>query len=100
MSAGYNGDHSWVSAAMRLVASFRAWRWRRVARRHSFSGLSDRMLADIGVRRADVFGATVGAVSLAGSAASAEGMRTDAEVYALPRRRAATAVSSDLSAAA
>jgi hypothetical protein len=73
MSAGHNVNDAWVSA---------------------------RMLADIGVRRADVFGAAVGAASLGRSAASLEGARTDAEVYALPRRRAATTVSSDLSAAA
>jgi uncharacterized protein YjiS (DUF1127 family) len=100
MSAGHNGDDLSMSALMRLVASFRAWRRRRIAARHSFMVLSDRMLADIGVHRADVFGAAVGAVPLARTAAPLGEAPADAKVCQLPRRRALTVVPNELSAAA
>jgi uncharacterized protein YjiS (DUF1127 family) len=50
---------------MRLLASW----WRRVAvrqraRLHGLMGLSDRALADIGLRRADVHGALMGVMPL------------------------------------
>ena len=100
MPARHNGDNLSMSALMRLVASFRAWRRRRATRRHSFMALSDRMLADIGVHRADVFGAAVGAVPLARTVAPLEGVLADAKVCQLPRRRALTVVPNELSAAA
>ena len=101
MFADRDGTDGWMSALMRLVARFRAWRQRRVAGRHSFMGLSDRTLADIGVRRADVYGAVVGAVPLARSAAPLEGaLPADTKVHQLPRRRMLTVVANDPSAAA
>lgn len=100
MSAGHNGDDLSVSTLTRLVASFRAWRQRRVAARYSFMILSDRMLADIGVHRADVLGAAVGAVPLARTVAPLEGAPAGAKVCQLPRCRALTVVPNELSAAA
>ena len=100
MSAGHDGDDLSTSALTRLVASFRAWRRRRVAARYSFMVLSDRMLADIGMHRADVFGAAVGAVPLARTAALLEGAPADAKVRQLPRRLALTVVPNELSVAA
>jgi uncharacterized protein YjiS (DUF1127 family) len=100
MSVGHNGVDLSMSALRRLVASFRAWRGRRVAARHSFMVLSDRMLADIGVRRADVVGAAAGAVPLARTAAPLEAAPADANVCRLRRRPALTVVPNEFSAAA
>jgi uncharacterized protein YjiS (DUF1127 family) len=51
-----DGDHGSISALRRLALALGVWRQDRAARRrakaHSFMGLSDRALADIGVRRA------------------------------------------------
>jgi uncharacterized protein YjiS (DUF1127 family) len=99
-----DGDHGSVSALRRLARALRAWRQDRPARRrakaHGFMGLSDRALADIGVRRADVVGALVGAMPLRQSAAIAAQSPRDAELYELPRRPTLTVVTTDLGAAA
>ena len=100
MPADHDRTHRPMSALARLVPTYRAWRQRRIARRHSFMGLSNRMLADIGVRRADVYGAMVGAMPLVRSVARLEGAHPDAAIYALPRPRAPKVAANDLSAAA
>ena len=57
-------EHGSMSAMGRLLRMVNAWRARRAARRraqlHGFVHMSDRMLADIGVRRADVHAAISG----------------------------------------
>jgi uncharacterized protein YjiS (DUF1127 family) len=61
-----------MSAMGRLTRGLGAWRRRRAARRraslHGLMGLSDRALADIGLRRADVHAATMGVMPLGGRA--------------------------------
>jgi uncharacterized protein YjiS (DUF1127 family) len=98
-----DGNHGSMSALKRLARALGAWRRDRAARRrarlHSFTGLSDRALADIGVRRADVVGALVGAMPLRGAPSAAE-PPCDARICALPRRPALTLVADDLDAAA
>jgi uncharacterized protein YjiS (DUF1127 family) len=93
-----------LMSARRLVQRFSAWRQRRVARRrarlHSFMGLSDRTLADIGVCRAQVYGALIGAMPLRGNAAPPEEFVCDAVLYELPRPPRLTVVTTDLSTAA
>ena len=93
-----------MGAMRRLVQRICAWRERRAARRraslHSFMGLSDRTLADIGVCRAQVYGALIGAVPLEGNAAPAEELVCEAVVYELPRPPKLTVVTDDLSTAA
>jgi uncharacterized protein YjiS (DUF1127 family) len=99
-----DGDHGSMSALRRLARAFGAWRQdraaRRHARRHSFMGLSDRALADIGVRRAEVVGALVGAIPLRQSAATAADSPRNAQLYELPWRPTLTVVANDLGAAA
>jgi uncharacterized protein YjiS (DUF1127 family) len=91
------------NAMMRLMRLLGAWRQRRAARRrggvHSFMNLSDRALADIGLRRADVHGALVGVMPLRRSATAVE-PPPDAAIRHLPRRPTLTVVVNDLSAAA
>jgi uncharacterized protein YjiS (DUF1127 family) len=93
-----------TSAIRRLVQLFSAWRQRRAMRRraslHSFMGLSDRTLADIGVCRAQVYGALIGAVPLGGNAAPAEEFVCEAVLYELPRPPQLTVVTNELSNAA
>ena len=60
-----NGQkHGWMSPMTPLRRVVAKWRQRRAARRgarlHGFMHMSDRMLADIGVRRADVHAAMSG----------------------------------------
>ena len=51
----------WMKALRRLLSAGRHWRApRRRAGLHDFMHMSDRMLADIGVRRADVHAAMSG----------------------------------------
>jgi uncharacterized protein YjiS (DUF1127 family) len=95
-----------AAAALGRLAEGVAGRWRRWRRaretRTILLGLDDRMLADIGLTRAEAAwmaeeaagrapgqGATVGALRRAAAAGSAEGDR--AEVLALPARRRAPA---------
>ena len=93
-----------MCAMRRLVQRLSAWRQRLVARRrarlHSFTGLSDRTLADIGLCRAQVHGALIGAMPLRGNVAPAEEFVCDAVLYELPRRPTLTVVTDDLSNAA
>jgi uncharacterized protein YjiS (DUF1127 family) len=52
---------NWIEAMMRLLGAGRPWRApRRRAHMHEFMHMSDRMLADIGVRRADIHAALSG----------------------------------------
>jgi uncharacterized protein YjiS (DUF1127 family) len=99
-----HGNAATMTAMMRLLGKFRAWRRCRAARRrarlHSFMDLSDRTLADIGLRRADVYGALVDAVPLGQGAAMSQTSPCDAQICELSRRRALTVVANDLRAAA
>jgi uncharacterized protein YjiS (DUF1127 family) len=96
-----NRNHGPINAMMRLVLLVRAWRQRRAARRRirwcSFMSLSDRALADIGVRRADVRGAMVGVTPLRRSAIE---HAPEGTIRQLRPRPALTVVANDLSAAA
>ena len=99
-----HGNNGPMTTWMRLLSKFRTW-WqsravRRRARLHSFMGLSDRALADIGIRRAHVCGALVGAMPLGQSATTSSASPADAQIWGLPRHPAPTAVATDLSAAA
>ena len=52
-----------INAMQRLLSAWRQWRAaRRRAHLHDFMHMSDRMLADIGVRRADIHAALSGLV--------------------------------------
>lgn len=86
-----SGTHGAMAGMMRLVRMFSSWRRRRATRRraylHGFMGLSDRALADIGVRRADVSGALIGAVPLGRAVAAPEESVPDVALYELPRPR-------------
>jgi uncharacterized protein YjiS (DUF1127 family) len=99
-----DGDHGSMSVLRRLARALGAWRQDRAARRrakaHSFMGLSDRALADIGVRRADVAGALVGALPLRRTAATAVATPRHAQICELSRRRPLAVVANDLGAAA
>lgn len=102
MPAG-DGDHGSMTAIKRLLRLLRAWMQRRARRRAhlgSFMGVSDRVLADIGVRRIDVYGAMAGVVPLRRTAATAEEAPPDAAVCELPPRPRLAVVANDLSAAA
>ena len=101
-----NVGHGLMGAMMRLMQVFSAWRQRRTARRrahlHGFMAMSDRALADIGVRRAHVHGALVGAMPLGRDAATPEVSRPDAAIHELherPRRPTLTVVANDRAAA-
>ena len=87
-----------------MVAS---WRQRRAARRraqlHTFMSLSDRMLADIGVRRADVHAALSGLVPAQHIARTQVGAPWTAPVHKLcpqSRQPSEALAAPDLSAAA
>jgi uncharacterized protein YjiS (DUF1127 family) len=100
--AADHGNHGATAALRRLVRALAAWRGRRTmrrrARRHDFMGLSDRTLADIGLHRADVQGALLGAMPLRRHAMAEEPPAT--AICRLPRRPRLTVVSNDLDAAA
>jgi uncharacterized protein YjiS (DUF1127 family) len=96
--------HGWKSA---LTAPFRLiakWRQRRAARRgvrlHGFTHMSDRMLADIGVRRADVHAAMSGMMPVEHLARTRGGRPWTAEVHPLRRASSKAVAADDLSAAA
>jgi uncharacterized protein YjiS (DUF1127 family) len=96
-----------MTAMMRLWRMVRSWRRRRVARRrghlHNLMGMSDRTLADIGVRRADVQGAISGVLRVDHIARTHGGLPWMAEVHALhpqSRAQAEAFAASDLTAAA
>jgi uncharacterized protein YjiS (DUF1127 family) len=74
----------WISAMMRLVGAWRPWRpARRRVPMHEFTHMSDRMLADIGVRRADIHAALSGLVSAQHIARTSGGTPWTAPVHTL-----------------
>lgn len=78
-----------MGALMRLVRIVASWRPRRAARRGGLHGLmhmSDRMLADIGVRRADVHAAISGMMPVEHIARTHGGLPWTAQVHALHPR--------------
>jgi uncharacterized protein YjiS (DUF1127 family) len=86
-----------------LLRSIAQWRQRRAAQRcarlHGFTHMSDRMLADIGVRRADVHAAMNGMMPVEHIARTQGGRPWTAEIRPL-RRPAEVIAANDLSAAA
>jgi uncharacterized protein YjiS (DUF1127 family) len=97
-----NHDRGPIDALRRLALLLNAWRRRRARRRarlNSFMGLSDRALADIGVRRADVHGAMIGGMPLRRRPVDYVQF-SDAAVCRLPERPRLAVVSNDLGAAA
>jgi uncharacterized protein YjiS (DUF1127 family) len=89
-----------MAPLLRIIAQ---WRRRRTARRgarlHGFIHMSDRMLADIGVRRADVHAAMSGMMPVEHIARTQGGRPWTAEIHPL-RRPAEVIAANDLSAAA
>ena len=99
-----NGQkHGWMSPMTPLRRVVAKWRQRRAARRgarlHGFMHMSDRMLADIGVRRADVHAAMSGMMPVEHIARTQGGRPWTAEIHPL-RRRPEVIAADDLSAAA
>ena len=87
--------HDRMSAMMPLLRMLAAWRQRRATRRgvrlHGFTNMSDRMLADIGVRRADVHAAISGMMPvehLARTQGARHGRRRSTRCAADPRKPA------------
>ena len=96
-----------MRAMMRLLRLLTSLRERYAARRraqlHGFVHMSDRMLADIGVRRADVHAAISGMVPVEHIARTHGGAPWTAPVHALrpqARRRSQGFAANDLGAAA
>jgi uncharacterized protein YjiS (DUF1127 family) len=95
-----------MAALMRLRRMIGSWRQRRVARRralHGFMHMSDRMLADIGVRRADVHAAMSGMMPVEHIVRTNGGVPWTAQVHALHPRHCPQSerfAANDLSAAA
>jgi uncharacterized protein YjiS (DUF1127 family) len=97
-----NHDRGPIDALRRLALLLNLWgrrRARRRARLNSFMDLSDRALADIGVRRTDVQGAMIGAVPLRRRPIDYVQF-SEAAVCRLPERPKLAVVSNDLGAAA
>ena len=99
--------HGPMSALTRLLRMVTSWRQRRAARRRAqlrgFMHMSDRMLADIGVRRADVHAAISGLVPVEQIARTRGGSPWTAQVQPLrpqTRRLCEAVAANDLSAAA
>jgi uncharacterized protein YjiS (DUF1127 family) len=94
----------WISAMMRLLGAGRQWRAaRRRAHMHEYRHMSDRMLADIGVRRADIHAALSGLVPAQHIARTSGGTPWTAPVHTLRpqcREPADAMRGRDLSAAA
>ena len=103
-----NQAHGPMAAMARLLGMVTSWRRRRAARRraqlHGFMHMSDRMLADIGVRRADVHAAISGLVPVEHIARTHGGSPWTAQVHALRpdmrQQSTAGAANDDLSVAA
>ena len=103
-----NQRHGPIAALARLLGMVVSWRRRRAARRraqlHGFMHMSDRMLADIGVRRADVHAAISGLVPVDHIARTHGGSPWTARIDALRpdvrQQTKASAANHDLSAAA
>src|SRR5918994_7272924 len=99
--------HGPMAVVTRLLGMVASWRQRRAARRRAqlrgFMHMSDRMLADIGVRRADVHAAISGLVPVEHIARTHGGSSWTAEVHALrpdvSHQAKASAANDDLSAA-
>jgi uncharacterized protein YjiS (DUF1127 family) len=73
-----------MSTLMRLLSAGRHWRAaRRRAPMHEFMHMSDRMLADIGVRRADIHAALSGLVPAQHIARTSGGTPWTASVHTL-----------------
>ena len=100
--------HSTLAAMARLLRMVTSWRRRRAARRrthlHGFMSMSDHMLADIGVRRADVHAAISGLVPVEHIARTHGGSPWTARIHALRpavrQQTKAPAANDGLSAAA
>ena len=96
--------HDRMSAMMPLLRMLAEWRQRRATRRgvrlHGFTNMSDRMLADIGVRRADVHAAMSGMMPVEHLARTQGGRPWTAEIHPLRRGSAEAGAANDLSAAA
>ena len=99
--------HGLMSALTRVLRMVTGWRRRRAARRHAqLHGLihmSDRMLADIGVRRADVHAAINGWMPVEHIARTSGGSPWTAQIHALrpqARERSEASAADDLGAAA
>jgi uncharacterized protein YjiS (DUF1127 family) len=94
----------WMSALVRLLGAGRLWRAPRCrAGLHHFMHMSDRMLADIGVRRADVHAAMSGLMPPQHIARTRGGAPWTAQIHSLrpPCRGATDALpGKDFSAAA
>ena len=93
-------------AVMRLLRTFTSWRRRRTVRRraqlHGLVHMSDRMLADIGVRRADLHAAISGLVPMEQIARIHGGAPWSAQVHELrpPAGGRDASVAEDLDVAA
>jgi uncharacterized protein YjiS (DUF1127 family) len=98
-----DGNHGSIGALTRLARELSAWRQRRARRRRthwrSFMDLSDRTLADIGLHRADVHAAMVGAMPLRRRSTDHD-QPLEAAICRLPKRPSLPVVSNDLGAAA
>jgi uncharacterized protein YjiS (DUF1127 family) len=78
----HSKDRNWLSTITRLLGVGRPWRRRR-AGLHDFTHMSDRMLADIGVRRADVHAAMSGLMPPQHIARTRGGMPWTAQIHKL-----------------
>jgi uncharacterized protein YjiS (DUF1127 family) len=80
-------EHGSMTAMARLLKMIANWRRRRAARRgaqlQGFMHMSDRMLADIGVRRADVHAALSGMMPVEQIARTRGGSPWTAQVHVL-----------------
>ena len=96
--------HGWMRALAPLLGIVAKWRQRGAARRgarlHGFMQMSDRMLADIGVRRADVHAAMSGMMPVEHMARTRGGRAWTAQVHPLRRAPSEALAANDLSAAA
>ncbi len=94
----------WMRAITPLLRIVARWRRRRAARRgarlHGFVQMSDRMLADIGVRRADVHAAMSGMMPVEHMARTRGGRPWTAQIHPLRRGSSEAPVARDLDAAA
>jgi uncharacterized protein YjiS (DUF1127 family) len=97
-----------MAAMQRLLRALNRWRRRRAKRNggrlQDFMALSDRTLADIGLRRADVHAALIGAIPLGRRPTVGDdeggGSRCEAAVCRMPCRPRPATVANDLSDAA
>jgi uncharacterized protein YjiS (DUF1127 family) len=96
-----NGHSGRINAMERLLSAWRQWRAaRRRARLHEFVHMSDRMLADIGVRRADVHAAMSGLMPPQHIARTSGGAPWTAQIHTLRPQSHRRSNAADLDAAA